>query len=131
MYLVRLMQLIIFLTMVFSTHAKAITIENKLSDPALEIRAAEIFTGLRCMVCAGESIADSRAELAKELRTLVRDKVQQGYSNQQVLDYAANIYGDVILMKPKLQQENYLLWFGPGLMILLGLLFVSYKAKQT
>ena len=126
-YFVRL--IIIFL-IVSSSQAFALTIENKLEDTAQEQRAREVFSGIRCMVCSGESIADSRADLAKELREIVRERIKSGNSNQQVLDYISSRYGKNILMQPPFEPGTYLLWFGPFIFISVGFAVLLFSLRR-
>jgi cytochrome c-type biogenesis protein CcmH len=91
------------------------------SDPALEARMLKIATELRCLVCQNQTIADSHAELAVDLRQQVREMLAKGQSDQQVLDYMTARYGDFVLYKPPVKTTTMLLWYGPGAMVLLGL----------
>lgn len=123
----------IIIISLLATTSNALNIENKLENPALEQRAQDVFRNIRCMVCAGESIADSRVDLAKDLRAVVREKIQDGYTTQQVLEYAALRYGNTILMQPPLTPATYLLWYGPLLILLTGFiiaLFVILSIKR-
>jgi cytochrome c-type biogenesis protein CcmH len=106
--------------------------EAKLEDPAQEARAQAIFRQLRCMVCAGESIHDSNADLARDLRKLVRERVQAGETDEAVVAYIVSRYGDSILMKPPVKHSTYLLWFGPVTFVLLGILaLVAVLRKEN
>lgn len=116
----RLCLFIIAAIIVLPCISYALNIEDKLTDPALESRARALFHEIRCMVCAGESIADSRAEHAKELRAVVRDKIKTGATDKQTIDYLTARYGDQALMQPPLKPATYLLWFGPVAMLLIG-----------
>ncbi len=91
-----------------------------LSDPVLEARAVALQKQLRCLVCQGESLDESNAQLAKDLRRLIRKRILAGSSNDQVIAYLVSRYGDVILMKPPLKAATYILWFGPLLVLLLA-----------
>jgi cytochrome c-type biogenesis protein CcmH len=83
------------------------------ADPALEARARHLQRELRCLVCQGESIDESGADLAADLRRLVRKQIAEGRSDQQIKDYLVARYGDFILMQPPLQPNTWLLWLGP------------------
>jgi cytochrome c-type biogenesis protein CcmH len=100
----------------------AVTPQERLADPALEARAREVSAGLRCLVCQNQSIDDSEAPLAKDLRTLVRDRIKAGESNQQVLDFIVARYGEYVLLKPPFGWHTALLWAGPFLLFGAGLL---------
>ncbi len=101
--------------------AGAVNPSEVLSDPVLEARARDISQGLRCLVCQNQTIDDSDASLAKDLRVLVRERLLAGDSDQQVMAFITNRYGDFVLLKPPLKAGTLLLWFGPGAIFLLGL----------
>lgn len=90
------------------------------ADPALEARVMRIAEELRCLVCQNETIAASHAELAVDLRTQIREQLQQGRSPQQILDFMAQRYGDFVLYRPPLKAQTVLLWVGPFALLLLG-----------
>lgn len=94
--------------------AAAVEPSEMLSDPALEARAREISRGIRCLVCQNENIDDSGAELAADLRRLVRERVKAGDSDQQVRDFLVARYGDYVLMRPPVRPSTWPLWFGSG-----------------
>jgi len=100
--------------------AFAVTPEEMLKDPGLEARARVISQELRCMVCQNQSIDDSEAPLAHDLRVLVRQRLEQGDTNRQVLDYIVARYGDFVLLKPPFQLDTLLLWGLPPAALLLG-----------
>jgi cytochrome c-type biogenesis protein CcmH len=84
-----------------------------LDDPALEARARELSKQLRCLVCQNQSIDDSDAELARDLRKVVREQLVAGKSDQEVLEFLTARYGDFVLLKPPVKSATYGLWFGP------------------
>ena len=90
-------------------------------DPVLEARMLQIASELRCLVCQNQTIADSHADLAQDLRRQVREMLAHGDSNQQILDYMTARYGDFVLYRPPLRASTALLWFGPGLLMVGGL----------
>ena len=104
--------------------ARAVLPGEMLADPVLESRAREIGKGLRCLVCQNQSIDDSDADLARDLRLLVRQRLVAGDSDSQVIDYVVSRYGDFVLLKPPFKGTTYALWLGPGLIAALGLLAV-------
>lgn len=110
-----LLALILLVTIPFA--AIALTAEPRLSDPAMEARAQEVFKDIRCVVCSGESIHDSKADLAKEFRTLIRTKIEEGLSDQDILDYMTQRYGDAVLMQPPVTRYTLLLWLAPLLLL--------------
>ena len=100
--------------------ARAVEPDEILPDPALEARARAISAGLRCMVCQNQSIDDSEADLAKDLRILIREKLKAGDGDDQIRAYLVQRYGDFILLKPPFEWGTLLLWLGPGLVLALG-----------
>ncbi len=104
--------------------AQAVNPDEVLTDPTLEARARDISKGLRCLVCQNQSIDDSDASLAKDLRVLVRERITAGDSNEQVVAYVVSRYGDFVLLKPPFNTATLLLWLGPLLLILGGLIAI-------
>jgi cytochrome c-type biogenesis protein CcmH len=104
--------------------AGAVEPDEVLGDPALESRAREVSKGLRCLVCQNQSIDDSDAELAHDLRVLVRERLTAGDSNQQVIDYVVSRYGDFVLLAPPFKASTYALWLGPAVLIIAGVIAV-------
>lgn len=100
--------------------ALAVNPDEVLNDPVLEARAREIGKGLRCLVCQNQSIDDSDATLAKDLRLLVRERLTAGDSDQQVIDYVVSRYGDFALLSPRLKSYTLVLWLGPAVIGGLG-----------
>ena len=90
------------------------------ADPAVEVRMTRITSELRCLVCQNQTIADSNAALAVDLRRETRDLLKQGKSDAEVLDYMTARYGDFVLYRPPLKSSTALLWFGPAAMLLGG-----------
>ncbi|MEZ7879994.1 MAG: cytochrome c-type biogenesis protein CcmH [Rhodospirillales bacterium] len=109
-------------TLLSALPANAVNPNEILSDPALEARARDISKGLRCLVCQNQSIDDSDASLAKDLRVLVRERITAGDSNDQVVTYVVSRYGDFVLLKPPFNMATLVLWLGPLLLILGGLI---------
>jgi cytochrome c-type biogenesis protein CcmH len=105
-----------------------------LKDPALEERARDISKGLRCLVCQNQSIDDSDATLARDLRVLVRERLVSGDSNKQVMDYVVSRYGDFVLLNPPFKTGTLVLWIGPFVFLLIGLIALGAlfrKRKQA
>src|SRR5512132_1491338 len=110
--------------------ARAIQPDETLADPALETRAREIGKELRCLVCQNQSIDDSDADLARDLRVLVRERLQAGDSDGQVVDYAVSRYGDFVLLRPPLKPTTYALWFGPALILSLAVIAMIFYYRE-
>ncbi len=108
----------------------AVDPQEQLKNPALEARAREISAGLRCLVCQNQSIDDSDAPLAKDLRLLVRQQLQKGESNKQVVDYIVARYGEFVLLEPRLHFNTLLLWFAPILLIGGGILLAARVVRR-
>src|SRR5262252_8592806 len=100
--------------------AHAVQPDEMLADPALEQRARTLSRELRCMVCQNQSIDDSDAPLARDLRILVRDRLKAGDSDRQVLDFLVDRYGQFVLLRPRLGWDTALLWLAPIGVLLIG-----------
>jgi cytochrome c-type biogenesis protein CcmH len=122
---------LLLLSILIPCFAFALNAEERLVDNTAELRAHEVFKQIRCVVCAGESINDSKADIAKSLRVLVRDRIKAGDSDAQVLTYITERYGDSILMKPPFDGDTYILWLAPFIMLILGggLVFIFFKKR--
>ena len=112
------------------TPAWAVRPDEMLSDPALEARARALSRELRCLVCQNESIDDSSADLAHDLRVLVRDRIKKGDTDQQALAYIVARYGEFVLLKPRFDLRNSLLWGTPVVLLLAGALFMLFGARR-
>ncbi len=113
--------------------AAAVEPDEVLADPALEARARELSKVIRCLVCQNESIDSSNADLARELRLLVRERLTAGDDDTEVLDFLVSRYGDFVLLRPRMTPANYLLWFGPLLVLLAGGVGVAlfFRARRA
>ena len=100
--------------------AFAVNPDEVLPDPALEARARTISSELRCMVCQNQSIDDSNADLARDLRLLVRKRLGDGDTDQQVLDYIVSRYGEFVLLKPRFTEKTLVLWGAPIVLFVVG-----------
>ena len=116
----RVVLLAITLLLSSLTPALAVNPDEVLADPALEARARAISAELRCMVCQNQSIDDSNAELAKDLRVLVRERITAGDTDRQVMDYIVSRYGEFVLLKPRVGVNTILLWGMPVFLLLVG-----------
>ena len=100
------------------------------ADPALEARMLSITSELRCLVCQNQTIADSHAELADDLRRQVREMLVRGDTDQQIIDYMTARYGDFVLYRPPVKATTWLLWFGPGVLLVGGLAALVLVLRQ-
>ncbi|RMH47069.1 MAG: cytochrome c-type biogenesis protein CcmH [Alphaproteobacteria bacterium] len=111
--------------------ALAVQPDEMLGDPALEARARAISRELRCLVCRNESIDDSSADLARDLRLLVRERLLQGDSDREVIDYIVARYGDFVLLRPRMGGANLVLWLAaPALLLAGGAVAVLWLRRQ-
>ncbi|MBA1349414.1 MULTISPECIES: cytochrome c-type biogenesis protein [Rhizobium] len=110
--------------------AFAVNPDEVLADPALEARARALSAELRCMVCQNQSIDDSNADLAKDLRLLVRERITDGDSDEAVLNYIVSRYGEFVLLKPRVSMKTVLLWGAPVLLVLAGGLSLLVFARK-
>ena len=111
----------VLLLAVAASSAAAKEAEPLAADPVLEARVQRITAELRCLVCQNQTIAESHADLAVDLKNQVRTMVARGDSDQQVLDYMTARYGDFVLYRPPVKSTTVLLWAGPALLVLIGL----------
>ncbi|WP_379073109.1 cytochrome c-type biogenesis protein CcmH [Mesorhizobium sp. UC22_110] len=122
--------LVLGLVLLASGSAFAVKPDEMLSDPALEARARSLSAGLRCMVCQNQSIDESDADLARDLRVLVRDRLKAGDSDTQVIDYVVSRYGEFVLLKPRFEWRTALLWGAPVFLLLIGGAFMMRAARR-
>ncbi|CDX29134.1 Cytochrome c-type biogenesis protein CcmH [Mesorhizobium plurifarium] len=125
-----LASLVLLLALAFAGAAQAVKPDEVLQDPALEARARALSEGLRCMVCQNQSIDESDADLARDLRVLVRQRLVAGDTDQQVMDYIVSRYGEFVLLKPRFSLRNALLWGTPVLLLLAGGLFIVLSSRS-
>ncbi len=99
-------------------------------DPVLEKRMIGLAENLRCLVCQNESLASSHSELAEDLRREVREQIQKGLTDQQIIDYLVARYGDFVLFDPPMKSYTLLLWYGPFALLLAGLAFLVFQLRK-
>jgi len=124
---------VVMLAVMSATSAYAVEPDEILPDPAMEARAREISAGLRCLVCQNQSIDDSNAPLARDLRLLVRERLQAGDTNSQVIQFVEDRYGEFVLLSPPLSWRTVLLWAAPLFALILAV-WISARAwsrRQT
>ncbi len=129
----RLALIALLVALVAPSAALAVEPDEMLKDPQLEARARDISSELRCLVCQNQSIDDSAAPLARDLRLLVRERLTQGDSDRQVLDYLVSRYGEFVLLKPTFELHNLLLWGLPPIALVAGMiaLFMAGRRRQS
>ncbi len=126
------MKRFVLLFLLLASPALAVLPSERLADPALEARARAISLELRCQVCQNQSIDDSNAPLAADLRRLVRERLVAGDSDASVLDYVVRRYGDYVLLRPPMREDTALLWFGPLAILIAGAIgaFVYLRRRK-
>jgi cytochrome c-type biogenesis protein CcmH len=114
--------LVVALLLLFQLSAMAVEPGEQLKNPALEARARQISAGLRCLVCQNETIDESNASLAHDIRILLRERLSAGDTDDQVVKAIVDRYGDFVLLNPPVKPATFVLWFAPLAILLLGLL---------
>jgi len=109
---------------------KAVEPDEVLQDPVLEARARHISEGLRCLVCQNQSIDDSAAPLAKDLRVLVRERLKAGDTDQQIEDFVVARYCEFVLLNPRFEPQTFLLWFATPAVLIIALLIVVFAYRR-
>lgn len=130
----RLAPIALLIALAAAGTALAVQPDEVLKDTALELRARNLSSELRCMVCQNQSIDDSEAPLARDLRVLVRERLTKGDSDQQVLDFLVARYGEFVLLRPRLEWHTLLLWGLPPAALMagaIGLVLMARRRKET
>lgn len=126
--------MVLILLVSFVPQSFAVQPDEVLDDPVLEERARDISAGLRCLVCQNQSIDDSDADLARDLRIVVRERLVEGDSNDEVIDYVVARYGEFVLLKPTFSGHNLILWIAAPLIFVIGLVIlfaVSMRQRKA
>jgi cytochrome c-type biogenesis protein CcmH len=118
------------LLLLLAVPALAVTPQERLADPALEARAREISQELRCLVCQNQSIDDSDADLARDLRIIVRERLKAGDTNEEVIDWIVARYGDFVLLRPPVKPVTWPMWFAPVVVLALGMIAVALYFRR-
>lgn len=125
----------LLLILMLASPAMAVEPSEILDDPVMEARAREVSKGLRCLVCRNENIDDSNAELARDLRLMVRERIVAGDSNAETTQYVVDRYGEYVLLKPVFSMGNAILWLAAPLLLLIGgavsVVFIRRRSKAT
>ena len=127
------LRFVVFGLMLLSAAGSALSAKEaqpSAADPVLEERVMKLSRELRCLVCQNETLADSRADLAEDLRTQIREQMKAGKSDKEIINYLTTRYGKFILYNPPVDPTTYLLWFGPFVLLLGGLLLLFRYVKQ-
>ena len=121
---------LVVLALLGATPLYAVQVDEILPDPALEARARAISQDLRCMVCQNQSIDDSEAPLARDLRLLVRERLKAGDSDTQVVDFMVARYGEFVLLKPRMSWHTAILWGAPLTILIAGLFAIGFSVLR-
>ena len=123
--------LIFFFFLIIDTDPSFTVEPNEIiSNPIYENRARDLSKGIRCLVCQNQSIDDSDSDLAKDLRRIIRKKIIQGDTDNEITQYLVDKYGNFILMKPPLYQDTYILWISPLLLMIVGITIMYFTLKR-
>ena len=128
---IRALSLVALSCLIYSQPIMAVEPNERLADPLLEERARMLSQNIRCLVCQNQSIDDSNATLAKDLRALVREKLTAGATNDEIFDFLVDRYGDFILLNPPFKASTYVLWYGPLIFLIAGLLMTVLMMKKN
>jgi cytochrome c-type biogenesis protein CcmH len=126
----RRLAILFALAVIVSPAAHAVLPDEVMADPGKEARARDLSRELRCMVCQNQSIDDSEAPLARDLRLLVRERIAAGDSDRQVIDFLVARYGEFVLLKPRFEQQTLLLWLLPPFALIGGALALWMYARR-
>ena len=126
-----LMAISIFFVQFFSNHSLAVEPDEILHDQKQELRARNISKNIRCMICQNQSIDESNAPLAKDLRILIRNKIKDGDKDEEIYKFLTDRYGDFILLKPPLKLTTLALWFFPFIFFAIGIFIVFFHNKKS
>ena len=125
------MRWFLLFSLLLLTPAYAVQPDEVLADPKLEQRARDLSTGFRCLVCQNQSIDESDAPLAKDLRVLIREHLTKGESDAEIRDFVVARYGEFVLLKPRLTASTAILWATPFLIILAGFVVILRRRKTS
>ena len=121
----------IFLIQFFLNSSYTVEPDEVLENQKQELRARDISKNVRCMICQNQSIDESNAPLAKDLRIIIRDKIKEGNNDKEIYKFLTDRYGDFILLKPPFDLNTLSLWFLPFIFLLLGIYIVLYHNKKS
>ena len=126
-----IMIMMIFLSLSFFNKSYGVEPDEVLKNKKLELRARDISKNIRCMICQNQSIDESNAPLAKDLRILIRNKVKEGKKNDEIYKFLTDRYGDFILLKPPFKLTTLALWFLPFVFFVIGIYVILLHNKKS
>ena len=121
----------IFISQLLLSNSYSVEPDEILQNPKQELRARNISKNIRCMVCQNQSIDESDAPLAKDLRILIRNQIKDGKNDEEIYKFLTDRYGDFILLKPPLKLSTLALWFFPFIFLIIGIFIVFYHNKKS
>ena len=121
----------IFISQLLLSNSYSVEPDEILQNPKQELRARNISKNIRCMICQNQSIDESNASLAKDLRILIRNKIKDGKNDKEIYDFLTDRYGDFILLNPPFNLNTLILWLSPLLFILVGVYIVYFHNKKS
>ena len=121
----------IFISQLLLNNSYSVEPDEVLQNPKQELRARDISKNIRCMVCQNQSIDESNAPLAKDLRILIRNKVKEGKKDKEIYKFLTDRYGDFILLKPAVKLNTFALWFLPFILFVIGIFIIYFHNKKA
>ena len=123
--------IILLVAAIFSKNSYSVEPDEFLKDPEQELRARNISKNVRCLVCQNQSIDESSALLAKDLRILIRNKITEGHTNKEIYNFLTKRYGDFILLTPPFKKVTFALWFLPFIFLIIGIFVIFWHNKKA
>ncbi|RLT61332.1 cytochrome C biogenesis family protein [Wolbachia endosymbiont of Drosophila ananassae] len=117
--------------MIFHSGVNAFTLDNKLRDKSMEKRATSLFEIIRCPICSGESLSESGSQIAYDMREAIRKKINDGYTDEEIISELKNSYGNSIIIVPPIKSSTYILWFIPLTTLLIGCFLIQRYINTT
>ncbi|WP_319803717.1 cytochrome c-type biogenesis protein [Wolbachia endosymbiont (group A) of Acrocera orbiculus] len=117
--------------LIFHSGVNAFTLDNKLRDKSMEKRATSLFEIIRCPICSGESLSESGSQIAYDMREAIRKKINDGYTDEEIISELKNSYGNSIIIVPPIKSSTYILWFIPLTTLLIGCFLIQRYINTT
>ncbi|WP_423349195.1 cytochrome c-type biogenesis protein [Wolbachia sp. wLmal] len=117
--------------LIFHSGVNAFTLDNKLRDKSMEKRATSLFEIIRCPICSGESLSESGSQIAYDMREAIRKKINDGYTDEEIISELKNSYGNSIIIVPPIKSSTYILWFIPLTTLLIGCFLIQRYISTT
>lgn len=117
-------------TLIFYLGVNAFILDDKLTDKSMEEQAVSLFAMIKCPICSGESLSESESQVAYGMRKAIREKISDGYTDEQIISELKNSYGDSIIIVPPVKSSTYILWFIPLIILLIGCLLIRKSVQK-